>query len=118
MRYTCRAKCILSRRAKSIATTGHLTAEPRERAYLVAVEMKGRGNSRWSSQSSLEELAQLALTAGANVVGRCVQRLERPTPAYYVGRGKVQELASLRHRLGYSTVIFDEELSPSQQLNL
>ncbi|UCH86330.1 MAG: GTPase HflX [Dehalococcoidia bacterium] len=80
--------------------------------------MKGRGNSRWTSQSSLEELAQLALTAGANVVGRSVQRLERPTPAYYVGRGKVQELASLRHRLGYGTIIFDDELSPSQQRNL
>jgi GTP-binding protein HflX len=118
LRYTYRGKRILSRRARSIATTGHVTAEPIERAYLVAVEIKGRGNRRWSSQSSLEELAQLALTAGASVVGRCVQRLERQTPAYYVGRGKVQELASLRHRLGYSTIIFDEELSPSQQRNL
>ena len=84
----------------------------------MAVELKGRGNSRWTSQSSLEELAQLALTAGANVVGRSVQRLQRPTPAYYVGRGKVEELASLRHRLGYGTIIFDDELSPSQQRNL
>ena len=84
----------------------------------MAVEIKGRGNSRWTSQSSLEELAQLALTAGANVVGRSVQRLERRTSAYYVGRGKVQELASLRHRLGYGTIIFDDELSPSQQRNL
>ena len=109
---------ILSRRAESIARTGHATAEPIERAYLVAVELKGRGNSRWTSQSSLEELAQLALTAGANVVGRSVQRLQRPTPAYYVGRGKVEELASLRHRLGYGTIIFDDELSPSQQRNL
>ncbi len=109
---------VLSRRAESIARTGHATAEPIERAYLVAVELKGRSNSRWTSQSSLEELAQLALTAGANVVGRSVQRLQRPTPAYYVGRGKVQELASLRHRLGYGTIIFDDELSPSQQRNL
>jgi GTP-binding protein HflX len=84
----------------------------------VAVEIKGRDNSRWTSESSLEELAQLALTAGADVVGRCVQRLARRTSAYYVGRGKVQELASLRDRLGYSTVIFDDELSPSQQRNL
>jgi GTP-binding protein HflX len=84
----------------------------------VAVEIKGRDNSRWTSESSLAELAQLALTAGADVVGRCVQRLERPTSAYYVGRGKVQELASLRHRLGYGTIIFDDELSPSQQRNL
>jgi GTP-binding protein HflX len=84
----------------------------------VAVEIKRRGDSRWTSQSSLEELAQLALTAGANVVGKSIQRLERPTSAYYVGRGKVQELASLRHRLGYGTIIFDDELSPSQQRNL
>jgi GTP-binding protein HflX len=84
----------------------------------VAVEIKRRGDSRWTSQSSLEELAQLALTAGADVVGRSVQRLERPTSAYYVGRGKVQELASLSHRLGYGTIIFDDELSPSQQRNL
>lgn len=118
MRYTCRGKRILSRRAESIANRGHATAEPVERAYLVAVEIKGRDNSRWTSESSLAELAQLALTAGADVVGRCVQRLERPTSAYYVGRGKVQELASLRHRLGYGTIIFDDELSPSQQRNL
>jgi GTP-binding protein HflX len=86
---------------------------------LVAVEIKGRSrNSRWTSQSSLDELGQLALTAGASVVGSSIQRLERPTPAHYVGRGKVQELASLRHRLGYSTIIFDDELSPSQQRNL
>jgi len=84
----------------------------------VAVEIKGRGDSRWTCQSSLEELAQLTLTAGANVVGRSVQRLQRPTPTYYVGRGKVQELATLRHRLGYGTIIFDDELSPSQQRNL
>ncbi|MGQ9572289.1 MAG: GTPase HflX [Dehalococcoidia bacterium] len=84
----------------------------------MAVEIKGRSDSRWATESSLEELAQLALTAGAEVVGRSIQRLERPTSAYYVGRGKVQELASLRHRLGYTTVIFDDELSPSQQRNL
>jgi GTP-binding protein HflX len=84
----------------------------------VAVEIKRRGDSRWTSESSLEELAQLALTAGASVVGKSIQRLERPTPTYYVGRGKVQELASLSHRLGYGTIIFDDELSPSQQRNL
>jgi GTP-binding protein HflX len=118
LRYTCRGKRILSRRARSIPSSGYVTAEPIERAYLVAVEIKGRDNRRWTSESSLEELAQLALTAGADVVGRCVQRLARPTSAYYVGRGKVQELASLRHRLGFSTVIFDDELSSSQQRNL
>ena len=72
----------------------------------------------WNTQSSLEELALLADTAGAQVVGSAVQRLERPHPATYVGRGKVQEIASQRTALGYTTVIFDDELSPSQQRTL
>ena len=104
---------------ESIARVTHVTAEPVERAYLVAVERKDRGaNRRWNTQSSVDELAQLVLTAGATVVGRSVQRRERPTAAHYIGRGKVLELAAQRHDLGYSTVIFDDELSPSQQRNL
>jgi len=51
-------------------------------------------------------------------VGRVVQRLERPDPAYYVGRGKLQEIVSLRTSLQYDLVIFDDELSPVQQRNL
>ncbi|HEU4758739.1 MAG TPA: GTPase HflX, partial [Dehalococcoidia bacterium] len=68
--------------------------------------------------SSLDELALLTQTAGARVVGRAVQRLQRPSPATYVGKGKVQEVASQRDALDYSTVIFDDELTPSQQRNL
>jgi len=93
------------------------TAAPPERAFLVAGEVK-RGDGRWNTQSSLEELALLADTAGAQVVGSAVQRLERPHPATYVGRGKVREIASQRVALGYTTVIFDDELSPSQQRTL
>jgi GTP-binding protein HflX len=95
-----------------------MTAEPVERAYLVAVELKDRDSRRWNTQSSLDELAQLVLTAGATVVGRSVQRRERPAAACYIGRGKVRELVARRHDLSYSTVIFDDELSPSQQRNL
>jgi len=69
-------------------------------------------------EGSLEELALLADTAGARVVGQTVQRLTRPRPATYIGRGKVQEIASQRDALGYTTVIFDDELSPSQQRTL
>ena len=74
--------------------------------------------SRWDADSSLEELAQLADTAGAVVVGRTVQRLESPNPAYYIGKGKVEEIASLKATQDYDLVIFDDELSPSQQRNL
>jgi GTP-binding protein HflX len=89
-----------------------------ERAFLVAVEPKDRDSRRWSTQSSMEELAQLVATAGATVVGRSIQRRERPTAAHYIGRGKVRELAARRYDLDYTTVIFDDELSPSQQRNL
>ncbi len=78
----------------------------------------GRANGRWRSESSLEELALLADTAGAAVVGSALQRLENPNPATYIGKGKVQEIASQRPEASYTTVIFDDELSPSQQRNL
>jgi len=96
------------------------TAQPVERAYLVAVELKGApadGRS-FSSQSSLDELALLAETAGARVVGRTVQKLERPHPAHYVGKGKLAEVKAERSHIDYSLVIFDDELSPSQQRRL
>jgi GTP-binding protein HflX len=77
-----------------------------------------RGNGRWRSESSVEELALLADTAGATVVGSTIQRLESWNPATYIGKGKVQEVASLLPELDYTTVIFDDELTPSQQRNL
>jgi GTP-binding protein HflX len=76
------------------------------------------GHARWSGEASLEELALLADTAGAEVVGSTVQRLETPNPATYIGKGKVLEVVAQRVRSDYSTVIFDDELSPSQQRNL
>lgn len=60
----------------------------------------------------------MAVTAGAEVVGALVQRLQKPTPAYYLGKGKVRELADLMGEAGYDVVIFDDELSPTQQRNL
>jgi GTP-binding protein HflX len=90
----------------------------------VAVELKGRdgrgstAGGRWDPQSSLEELAFLAETAGARVVGRTVQRLERPQSAHYVGSGKLAEIKAERGPTQYTLVIFDDELAPSQQRNL
>ena len=103
--------------SRPIAKTLHQTAEPQERAFLVAAEVKGRGDG-WTGDSSLEELSLLADTAGARVVGRTLQRLEGPQRATYIGKGKLQEVASQRLALHYSTVVFDDELTPSQQRNL
>lgn len=69
-------------------------------------------------EDSLKELGQLAWTAGAEVVGMLVQQLARPTATYYLGKGKLRELAALRDEVGYDLVIFDDELSPTQQRNV
>jgi len=88
-----------------------------ERALLVAVVAKGNGD-RWSVENSLEELTQLADTAGANVVGKLIQRLPVPSKTHYLGKGKLEELLSLKDSINYDVVIFDDELSPIQQRNL
>lgn len=88
--------------------------QERETALLVGLERHGG----WDVDDSLRELAQLAETAGAQVVGTVAQRREKPDAAMFIGRGKVQELARQRQEKGASLVIFDDELSPAQQRNL
>ena len=95
----------------------HSTAPVVERAYLVAAERRRRRDGL-DAEASLDELALLAHTAGAEVVGRAVQRLETPHPATYIGKGKLEEVVAEREAAGYTLVIFDDELSPSQQRNL
>ena len=89
--------------------------QPRERAILVGVE---RPDSEWSLDSTLAELARLADTAGADVVAQTTQRLAAPNPRTFVGSGKAEEIASLCRMHAADVVIFDDELTPSQQSNL
>ncbi len=72
----------------------------------------------WSVEDSLHELDTLARTAGAEVVGTMVQHLHHPDVATYLGKGRTQELSDLEKQLRLDLVIFDDELSPSQQRNL
>ena len=67
---------------------------------------------------SLRELARLVRTAGGTVSGRTSQRRVHPHPTLYIGRGKIDEIKALKEELGYSMLVFDDQLSPSQQLNL
>ncbi|MCC5952557.1 MAG: GTPase HflX [Acidimicrobiia bacterium] len=69
-------------------------------------------------ERSLDELALLVDTAGADEVGRVVQRRDRPDPATYIGQGKVEELRLLCEEVDADTVVFDDDLSPGQQANL
>lgn len=91
------------------------TAPVPERAILVGVEL---GSSRWSCDDSLAELGRLAETDGAVVVLTMKQRLDSPVPKTFIGKGKVEELVSYVRNLDADIVIFDDELTPSQQSNL
>jgi len=95
--------------------TLHSTAAVVDRAYLVAADLQG---SLLPAEESLAELAELARTAGAEVVGRTTQRLVHPAVATYIGSGKVEQVKAEAEDLDANVVIFDDELAPSQQRNL
>lgn len=88
----------------------------REKIILVGVTLPP--NTDEDTDASLDELAQLIDTAGADEAGRVTQRRDRPDPATYLGKGKVEELRDLCLEVDADTVVFDNELSPAQQRNL
>ncbi len=98
------------------ASRGLLDRTFRERIVLVGVTRGGQ--TREDTEASLDELEQLVDTAGADVLDRVVQRLDRPDPATFVGKGKVNEIAEASLAIDSDTVVFDDELTPAQQYNL
>lgn len=90
---------------------------PRERAFLVGVEIRGQ-KGLLSLEDSLTELALLADTAGVDVVGELTQKLDHPHVETYIGPGKVAELKALAEETLADVVIFDDELSPRHQREL
>jgi GTP-binding protein HflX len=88
-----------------------------ERAILIGMEW-GRNDSLWTVDDSLEELKQLADTAGATVIKKFIQKRSKPDPAFFIGRGKVQELALYAQQENIDLCVFDDELSPAQQRNI
>lgn len=91
-------------------------APPVERAFLIAVES---GNDLgWPAIDSLEELASLARTAGAEIVGAEWQQRRHADPDTYIGSGKARELIAAKAETGFTLLIADDELSPTQQRGL
>ena len=85
-----------------------------ERVVLVAVEYRENDDT----VSSVDELEELAETAGAVTVGRLIQKRESVSPGLYLGKGKVEELRDLIEETGATGIICDDELSPAQMKNL
>ncbi|MBF0911493.1 MAG: GTPase HflX [Atopobiaceae bacterium] len=91
------------------------TTQKIEKAILVGVDYD-KGN--WSLEESMAELERLAHTDGAEVIMHVTQKLDAPIPKTFIGKGKTEELVSYVRNTGADVVIFDDELSPSQQANL
>jgi GTPase len=100
----------------AFARTAAVDATGGEKVFLVAAELPGTDHASLASQ--LDEMAELARTAGAEVVGSEIQRREQPEPALFYGTGKVAEWKALRGDLKFDVVVSNDELSPRQQRNL
>jgi GTP-binding protein HflX len=86
-----------------------------EKAVLVGVILPGM--TKALMEEHLDELSLLAQTAGAEVVGRYIQRRDRINPTYFIGKGKAQQIVQQSQELDVQLIIFDDELSPSQIRN-
>jgi len=89
---------------------------PVEKAFLVAVDTGA--DAGWTAEDSLAELANLAMTAGAEVVGAEWQNRRHIDPNWYIGKGKAEELVSAKSETNFDLLVTDDELSPSQQKSL
>src|SRR4030081_1190287 len=87
-----------------------------ERAVLIGLEKEGV--SKWELRDSMDELRELANSAGAHVVNTITQKLPRPTAPYYIGRGKAELIKESFKDQPVTSVIFNDELSPAQGRNL
>lgn len=102
--------------AEEAGRVGYIERAIREKIVLVGVTWPD-GNDD-DTHTSLDELALLVDTAGADEVARVVQRRTTPDPATYVGKGKVEEILAIANAVDADTVVFDDELTPAQQGNL
>src|SRR3954463_14838222 len=84
-----------------------------EKAFLVAVDTGS--DDGWTAEDSLTELANLATTAGADVVGAEWQNRRHVDPNWYIGKGKAEELVAAKRETGFDLLVADDELSPGQQ---
>ena len=94
------------------------TPPPRATEKTILVGLEHDGVTKWDLEESLNELRELATTAGATVVDIVTQKLPHPTAPYYIGKGKAEEVAVLCTETGAGSIIFDDELSPAQGRNL
>src|SRR5499425_454114 len=90
----------------------------RDQAVARAAPRMRSDSPEFSPEESLDELHSLASSAGAEVVGEFMQRRDRPDPATIIGKGKLEEIAGAAASVSADLILFDHDLSPSQQRNI
>ena len=88
----------------------------RRKVFLVGLALPSQ--PRFTVEEHLDELAELASSSGATVVGRAIQQRPSPDPATYIGKGKAETIAEEARALGADGMVFDDDLSGSQTKNL
>jgi GTPase len=109
-----------SRRGAGKAAPASLTAgaqAARDHATSTAASLPA-DSVDFSSEESLDELRALAISAGARIAGEFMQRRDRPEPATLIGKGKLEEIAGASASVSADVILFDHDLSPSQQRNI
>ena len=109
-----------SRRGAGKAVSVPLTAgaqAARDHATSTAASLPA-DSPDFSSEESLDELRALATSAGARIAGEFMQRRDRPEPATLIGKGKLEEIAGAAASVSADVILFDHDLSPSQQRNI
>ena len=99
-------------RAAATATLSEPEARPK------AVSEKSDQRTSFSAEDSMAELRELAASAGAEIAGEFLQSRPKPDPATLIGRGKLEEIAGAAASSGAQLIIFDHDLTPSQQRNI
>jgi GTPase len=113
--YHGRSRTAPTSRPKGSLTSGAIAAKEAAQASSAT---RAPATPQFSADESLEELRALALSAGAEVAGEFMQRRDRPDPATLIGRGKLEEIAGAAASVSADLILFDHDLSPSQQRNI
>lgn len=104
---------------RNLGNVLHSNEEEEEKAILVGIEQSGKLiDGKTEGERLLDELEELATTAGAIVLGKVLQKKQAQDPAFYIGRGKLEEITLLSQANEANLLIFDDELSGSQIRNI
>src|SRR5689334_12403474 len=108
----------LDYRTRKRATTTGVTSSAQAARDAAVAKSRPTSEPRFSAEESLNELRDLAMSAGAEIAGEVLQHRDRPDPATLIGSGKLEEIAGATASVSADLLLFDHDLTASQQRNI